>query len=79
MKGSKKTWSNMCDKPRQKDLNRTHTERHKHTHIYTHIHRHEDTHKHIYTQTHAHTYTHRHKHTHKGYVQGLDTDSSQLY
>ena len=49
---------------RQKDLNRTHTERHKHTHTYTHIHRHEDTHKHIYTQTHAHTYTHRHKHTH---------------
>ena len=42
---------------RQKDLNRTHTQRYKHTHTYTHKHRHEDAHKHIYTQTHFHTHT----------------------
>ena len=43
------------------------------THINTFIHRH--THIHIHTDTNTHTHTH----THKGYVQGLDTDSSQLY
>ena len=68
---------------RQKDLNRTHTQRDMNTHIHTRVYidmkTHVNTfmHRHIfiYTQTPTHTHTH----THKGYVQGLDTDSSQLY
>ena len=74
---------------RQKDLNRTHTQRdintHTHTRIYTYMKTHVNTfmHRHIfiYTQipTNTNKQTHTHTHTHKRYVQRLDTDSSQLY